>query len=248
MTLPPATISEADGVRYLHLGTEWVQGAMRIRAPNRVELEYVQRMLAWLLWRPERELSHGRAVQLGLGAGTLTRFCYRVLRMKTLAVELNPAVIGIARHWFHLPPDNERLHVIEGDAARWVSDPAQRSSVHVLNVDLYDHEAASPVLDDAQFYAACRDVLAEGAAMTVNLFGRAASLDASLERIAGAFGPESVWRLAPTREGNTIVVAACGLALPERPLLAQRADMIESRFQLPAHKWLRLVKPYLGPR
>jgi spermidine synthase len=241
--LPPATISESDGVRYLHLGTEWVQGAMRIRAPNQVELEYVQRMLAWLLWRPEREWSHGRAVQLGLGAGALTRFCYRVLRMKTTAVELNAAVIGAARQWFHLPADNDRLRVVEGDAAQWVADPAHLRSAHVLNVDLYDHEAASPVLDDEAFYGACRGVLADGGLMTVNLFGRNASFDASLERIAAAFGPNRVWHLAPTREGNTIVVAARDVRLPERETLSQRADIIEARFKLQARKWLRSIKP-----
>ena len=35
----PVTLSEQDGVRYLHFGTEWVQGAMRIRKPNWPELE-----------------------------------------------------------------------------------------------------------------------------------------------------------------------------------------------------------------
>jgi len=50
--LPEATVSEGDGVRYLHLGSIWVQGAMRIRKPQQVELEYVQRMLASLLWLP----------------------------------------------------------------------------------------------------------------------------------------------------------------------------------------------------
>ena len=36
--LAPATMSEADGVRYLHLGTPWVQGAMRVRKPQALEL------------------------------------------------------------------------------------------------------------------------------------------------------------------------------------------------------------------
>ncbi len=247
LSLPAATVSEAAGIRYLHLGTEWVQGAMRIREPQKVELEYVQRMLAWMLWRPVREMTHGRAVQLGLGAAALTRFCHRVLRMKTTAVEINPAVIGVARLWFHLPPDDARLTVVQADAARWVADPAQLQCAHVLNVDLYDHEAASPVLDDEVFYRACRGVLADGGVMSVNLFGRHASFDASLERIAAAFGPDQVWHLAPTREGNSIVIAGRGVAVPERDELLRRADTIESRYRLPARKWLRLVRPYARP-
>jgi hypothetical protein len=40
----PVTLSEQDGVRFLHFGTEWVQGAMRIRKPDWIELEYAQQM------------------------------------------------------------------------------------------------------------------------------------------------------------------------------------------------------------
>ena len=243
--LPAATISEADGVRYLHLGTEWVQGAMRIAKPDAVELEYVQRMLAWMLWRPTKELAHGRAVQLGLGAGTLTRFSHRTLRMKTVAVEINPAVVGIARLWFRLPPDGERLAVVVGDAQAWVADSAHHGSAHVLNVDLYDHQAASPVLDDESFYAGCRAVLADGGVMTVNLFGRDASFTGSAERIVAVFGRDQVWRMTPTREGNAIVIAARGIVVPDRDELERRAATIASRYGLPARKWLRMVRPAL---
>ena len=77
-SLPPVGMSEHDGVRYLHLGTPWVQGAMRIARPEHVELEYVQRMLAVLLWLPTEDLDDPdqRAVQLGLGAGALSRFTH----------------------------------------------------------------------------------------------------------------------------------------------------------------------------
>lgn len=242
--LPDATVSEFDGVRFLHLGTVWVQGAMRIARADAVELEYVQRMLAWMLWRPSRELASGHAAQLGLGAATLTRFCHHTLRMKTTAVEMNPAVIRIARQWFRLPPDDTRLAVVSADAAAWVADGAHHGKLQVLNVDLYDHDAAAPVLDDAAFYAHCRDVLSpDGGVMSVNLFGRDASFAASAEHIAAAFGRDQVWRMTPTREGNSIVIAARGVVVPGRDELERRAANIESRYRLPAQKWLRLVRP-----
>src|SRR5690554_5609087 len=43
------TISEASGIRYLHFGSEWVQGAMRLRRPNDLIIAYTQQMMAWLL-------------------------------------------------------------------------------------------------------------------------------------------------------------------------------------------------------
>ena len=246
--LPEATVSEHDGVRYLHLGTPWVQGAMRLSAPNTLEIEYVQRMMAWMLWRDSAALAQGHAVQLGLGAATVTRFCRQVLRMRTTAVELNPSVIGAARMWFRLPDDDKLLAVEQRDAGSWVADPAHLQVADVLVVDLYDHEAAAPVLDDDAFYAHCRGVLAHGGLMSVNLFGRHASFAASIGRIARAFGAHQVWSLRPTREGNTVVVAARGVEVPSREVLSARAAHIEARWRLPARKWLRMVRPYaVGP-
>jgi len=239
----PATLSEFEGVRFLHLDSIWVQGAMRIRKPQQLELEYIQRMMVWMLWRETAEVREGHAIQLGLGAAAITRFCHKVLRMKTTAVEINPTVISACRAWFHLPEDDGRLTVVNADAARWVQEPEHVQSAQVLNIDLYDHDAASPVLDDEDFYRHCHGLLADGGLMTVNLFGRDASFARSATRIARVFGSDQVWSLAPTKEGNTILVAARGVQVPEREELELRAANIESQFGLPARKWLRLVRP-----
>jgi len=113
----------------------------------------------------------------------------------------------------------------------------------LLHVDLYDHEAAAPVLDSAEFYEDCRSLLAENGVMTVNLFGRDSSYVQSLTKIAEAFGPEAVWAFTPTREGNTVVLAQQEPTRLERAALLQQAGVIESRWDLPAKKWLRLFKP-----
>jgi spermidine synthase len=239
--LASATISEADGVRYLHLGTPWVQGAMRMRKPLAIELEYVQRMMVWLLLRPSDELGEGHAVQLGLGAGAITRYCHGVLHMRTTAIEINDEVIGIGRAYFRLET-SARLKLIEADAGQWTADAKNAASADVLCVDLYDHDAASPVLDTDEFYADCHRVLKTGGAMTVNLFGRDASFERSAQRIAAAFGADCVLSLRPTREGNTIVMAWKGVRWPDAATLAERAAHIELTGQLPARKWLKMLR------
>ena len=241
--LPPVTLSEQDGIRYLHLGSVWLQGAMSLRKPQLVVIDYVQRMLASLLWLPSESLGEGQAVQLGLGAGALTRFTVSQLKMATTVVEINPQVVSANQSMFHLSP---AVDIVLGDAADYLAyaDPA---SVRLLHADLYDEEAAAPVLDDEGFYAACRRVLEPGGVFAVNLFGRHASYEASLERIVAAFGPDQVWSLRPTRHGNTVVVAGREVAVPDRDTLAARAATIEARFGalgLPARKWLRMVRPY----
>jgi spermidine synthase len=245
-TLPSASISEFDGVRYLHLGeTPWVQGAMRLRKPHALELEYVQRMMVWLLLRDPDTLDATRVVQLGLGAAALTRFCHTELALHTTAVELNPQVIAACRQWFRLPANDERLNVVEADAAAWVVDPAHHGSADVLSIDLYDHQAAAPVLDDEAFYRDCHAVLAEGGLLVVNLFGRNASFARSARRIDAAFSPGGgqVLMLAPTEEGNTIVVALKDGQRPDDTVLRERAAQITERCGLKAVRWLGLIGP-----
>lgn len=232
-------------MRYLHLGTPWIQGAMRLSKPDAIELEYVQRMMVWLLLRPLQEWAGAHAVQLGLGASAITRFCHKRLRMRCTAVEINPAVIAVCRHAFRLPADDARLQVVQADAARFAADPRHAGLADALCVDLYDHEAASPALDDEGFYRDCRALLAPEGVMTVNLFGRCASFERSAQRIAAAFGAEHVLALKPTKEGNAIVLAARQLVLPDADELAARAQAVEADVGLPATKWLRIMRPLL---
>jgi spermidine synthase len=241
--LPEVHFSDHGDVRYLHLGTEWVQGSMLLDKPFDIELEYLQRMMAWLLFVDPSAVSGRHAMQLGLGSGALTKFCWRKLRMKTTAIELNPQVVAACRLWFKLPADDARLSVVLGDAAEVVAHEHWRGQVDALQVDLYDHEAAAPVLDTQAFYADCRRLLTEDGCMTVNLFGRSSSYGQSLEKIIGAFGAACVWAFRPTREGNTIVLALRRPQRPERGKLAEQAETIETRWQLPARKWLRVFKP-----
>jgi len=240
--LPEVNFSDHGDVRYLHLETEWIQGSMKLDAPFDLELEYVQRMMAWLMFVDPATVAKRHAMQLGLGAASLTKFCHKRLRMKTTAIELNPQVIAACRLWFKLPKDDSRLSVVLGDAAEVAAHEHWRGQVDALQVDLYDHEAAAPVLDSEDFYRDCRGLLTEDGCMTVNLFGRSSSYARSLKRIQAAFGPEAVWAFKPTREGNTVVVALREAVHPRRGDLSARADEIESRWGLPARKWLKVFK------
>ena len=241
--LPEVNFSEDGEVRYLHLATEWIQGSMLIDRPYDIELEYVQRMMAWLLFMPPTEVPGAHAMQLGLGAGTITKFCYKKLKMTCTAIELNPGVLHACRGWFRLPPDDERLRVVLADAAQEIRSPEWTGVVDALQVDLYDNEAAAPVLDSLDFYRDCHALLAPHACMTVNLFGRSSSFDESVEKICAAFGEQAVWAFKPTREGNTVVLALRTPVVPKRGELAAQADAIQARWPLPATRWVRVLKP-----
>jgi spermidine synthase len=241
--LPEVNFSEDGDIRYLHLGTEWIQGSMFLDRPFDIELEYVQRMFAWLLFFPAAEVKGAHAMQLGLGAGTITKFCYKKLKMTCTAVELNPGVLHACRGWFRLPPDDERLRVVLADASLEIQKEQWRGTVDALQVDLYDDEAAAPVLDSLDFYRHCRELLSPQGCMTVNLFGRSSSYAESLQKISEAFGEDAIWAFKPTREGNAIVLAQRTPSRPSRDALAQAASAIQDQWGWPASKWLQVFKP-----
>ena len=241
--LPQVNVSEHGKVRYLHLGTVWIQGSMLLNKPNDIELDYVQRMQAWLLFHEADQVDGMHAMQFGLGAAALTKNCHQVLKMRTTAIELNPQVIAACRTWFELGADDELLNVVLGDAAEVAAHEHWQAQVDVLHVDLYDDEAAAPVLDDAGFYADCRSLLTARGCMLVNLFGRSSSYERSLGHISQAFGADAVWVFKPTREGNTVVLAQRTPLHPADEVLQARAAQIHKRWRLPAPQWLRMFRP-----
>jgi spermidine synthase len=236
----PVTLSEQDGVRYLHFGTEWVQGAMRIRKPDWPELEYAQQMMAWMLF-----IDDPKAIcQLGLGAATLTKFCYRQFpEARVTAVELNPSVIAICESMFKLPPGDERLQVLEMDALDFVEDPANHGTLDVLQVDLYDATARGPVLDTPEFYQACNACLAPGGMMTVNLFGDHPSFGKNIKAMRWAF--DQVICLPEVHEGNVIALCFKEARKIDIEALLKRAAAIKASTKLPASSWVKGIQEAL---
>lgn len=232
----PVTISEHDGVRYLHFGTKWVQGAMRLRKPDSLELEYAQQMMAWMLFH--RTPTH--IAQLGLGTGALTKFCYRQFpNAKVTAVDLNPAVIMVCESMFKLPPNDERLQVRELDAMDFVVDSENHDQFDAMQVDLYDATASGPVLDSTEFYQACSDCLKADGVLSVNLFGDHPSFAKNIKVLRYVFG--TVLCFPEVHDGNVVALAFKQRLKLDLPLLKARAEEIKLSCKLPANKWVEAL-------
>jgi spermidine synthase len=238
---PPATITEFQGVRSLHLGTSWVQGAMRIAKPDNIELEYVQMMMMWMLFHPQPQ----HIVQLGLGSAALTKFCYRRLpQARVTAIELNPNVIAMCEAQFALPPNDARLNVREMNAMDFVLDPANRNTVDILQVDLYDEAARGPVLDSQEFYQGCADVLRDGGMMTTNVFGDDfTNYDKNLQTMELVF--DAVVWLPEVHDANIVVIAFKNAPSLDFSELYERAGEIKKTLNLPAKNWVNGLKNWM---
>jgi len=243
---PHVTISESDGVRYLHFGSVWVQGAMRLARPFALEIEYQQQMMAPALFVPRP----AHVVQLGLGAAALTKFCWRHLPEAAISVvEISDEVIAAAQRWFRLPPEDDRLTVVRDDARDALGDPRRSAfagrRADWLQVDLYDAEAAGPVYDDEAFYVACKRLLAPHGVAAINLFGR--SFEPSRRAIEAAFGGH--WRALPEAGAGNRIVLAFARAVPDIPYssLYRRALTLEQHWRLPARKWVSALRKAGAP-
>jgi spermidine synthase len=246
----PVTFSEEGGVRFLHFGTWWVQGAMRINKPDFIELEYAQQMMAGLLFldpndkrlnQVNKKSNHQpfHMVQLGLGTGALTKFAHKSFpKAKVTAIDLNPAVIVAARVMFQLPPPNKNLEIIQGDALKYVTNKKNSESIDLLQVDLYDATARGPALSSPEFYQGCYDSLKSPGVMTVNLFGNHKSFKTNIKNICNAFD-DRVLVFQQVHDCNVVVIAFKGphLEVDWKDVKA-RAEHLEKKYKLPTKAWV----------
>lgn len=208
------------------------QSRMLRHDPDRLLIDYTRTMMGVLLFVP----APARIGMVGLGGGSLVKFCHRHLPSSSIeVVEICPQVIGL-RGRFKIPPDGPRLSVIEGDGAEFVR--ARRGRFDALMVDGYDASGLAPALSTQQFYDDCRDALAPDGVMTVNLFGRGA--DAHVERLQHTFGR----KLLVVREGRQSNRVAFGWV--GRPVSRGELRQLEQRFPatLGADARAQLVEPF----
>ncbi len=235
--MEPVTFSESGGVRYLHFGSELIQGAMRIRDPDEIYLEYNQQMMAWLLFLETRPGM--RVAQLGLGTGALTKFQHRYCpAVKTTVVELNPAVIISARSMFFTPDDDRRLETLQTDAKAFVLNSKQHNQFDAVQVDLYDAICDGPAASSLEFYKGCYDILKSPGVMTVNLFSRHKSFDLNLKNICEAFD-NRVLLFPESHDCNVVAIGFKGPKLTAQwKEVSKRAKLILEKTGLPTNKWV----------
>ena len=203
----PIDISEEAGVRYLHFGSTWVQGAMRIARPWNLELEYTREMMASLLLREGARWPR-KVLLIGLGAASLTKFLYRNRPLAQLTiVEIEPGVVAAARQFFKLPEDDKRIHLVIGDGAEYVLGTEKKFDL--ILVDGFNEHAHPGALNTLSFYQACRSRLSDHGVLAVNLLGLSRGVMGGFAHICTAFEDRAL--MFPSCEsGNTIAFAAEG--------------------------------------
>ena len=231
-------VSESRGVRTLHLGGDAIQSAMRLSAPDRLELAYTRAMMAFLLFAPApRDL-----LMIGLGGGSIARFIHEQLpRTRITVVEINPQVVAAARTFFGLPADDRRIKVLVGDGAAHVA--AYRGACDAMLLDAFDDGRSVKTLATDAFYEACRETLRPNGVFAVNFIADEPRFGTYLARIERAFDGR-VLCLPSEDRVNMIVLGLRGRAdaVPIAPL-KRAARELERRHGL---RFKRFARDLIG--
>jgi spermidine synthase len=186
--------------RRLQFDLYTVQSAMHREHPDRLVLAYTRKMMAFLLFNR----TPARILMLGLGGGSLAKFCYRRLPDTTVTVvEVNPDVIALRKE-FRIPADDHRFRVICADGAAYLA--SIRRPKDVILADACDREGIAPELDAIEFYQNARRCLSDEGVLVVNICGEPSDAAVHLGKIHTVFGDE-ILTLQVRRDGNVIVFA-----------------------------------------
>jgi len=158
-----------------------IQSEMLLTQPDALVLEYARAMMCFALFVPRPR----HIVMVGLGGGSLAKFCYRHFPHTRITVlEISAEVIAL-REAFCVPPDDARLRIVHADAADYLRGAP--ASCDVILVDGFDAAGMPPALGSAAFYADCRRALREGGVLAANLLSYDPCHDAMVERVRAVF-------------------------------------------------------------
>ena len=151
--------------RFLYFNVRLMQSEMSLKAPHDLAIRYTQKMMAFLLFQPRPK----RIVLIGLGGGSLIKFCYqRMPGTQLTAVELDPNVIAF-RDTFLIPPDDDRLQVLEADGAEFLE--STEKGIDALLVDAFDKTGFAPSLANREFFENTWAKLSGNGVLVINLAG-----------------------------------------------------------------------------
>lgn len=226
-------VLEDDQVRRLQFGLRYAQSEMRLDDPWTLSLAYTQKMMAALLFQPAPR----HVVLVGLGGGSMTKFCYRALpQARITALEIDATVIEMCR-LFEVPEPDARLRIRHRDALDWFARGREKTDLVLL--DACDRDGVAPAFCDAAFYQNVLGRLGRGGVLVANLIGAVKRVQTILDQIERVF--EGRCLVLSMREGGNRIVFAFRDApfAPDWNALRARAAELEAAHGLPFGEYLR---------
>ena len=205
-------VSESRGVRSLYLGSPTVQSSMSLAHPNDLILDYTKAMMSFLLFHVR---VHSVAC-IGLGGGSIPKFIRKMLpEINICVVENSQQVINVARQYFFLPENDERLSVVYADGMTWIDSAGEYD---VIMLDAFDGSGVPTGFTGDGFIRKIKNRLTYQGIYIQNLWSNDPQLKSRIKQIETTFDQIA---LIPTPKGGNIVA----LAFCKEPTAAHMATI-----------------------
>jgi len=216
LSLPtdPPLVRTRGNTRTLEFSPGMIQSEMRLSHPDQLVLAYPRAMMCFVLFQPQPQ----HVIMVGLGGGSLVKFCHRYLpHCRITVLELRADVIAL-REQFAIPPDDARLRIIEADASHYLQHCQEMADV--LLIDGFDELGLPPELGSSSFYRACRRLLRPGGVLVANIFSYDPAYPDLRMRLHAAFDGQ-LCRFHGIAGNNHLLFAVAGRT-PSAALTMQR--------------------------
>lgn len=205
-------VSESRGVRSLYLGSPTVQSSMSLAHPNDLILDYTKAMMSFLLFHVR---VHSVAC-IGLGGGSIPKFIRKMLpEINICVIENSQQVINVARQYFFLPENDEKLSVVYSDGITWIDSAGEYD---VIMLDAFDGSGVPTGFTDDEFIRKIKNHLTYQGIYIQNLWSNDPQLKSRIKQIETTFDQIA---LIPTPKGGNIVA----LAFCKEPTVAHMATI-----------------------
>ena len=200
-------VFEAGGSKSLYFTFDQLQSCMRSAQPTQLAVDYTRTMMGFLMFNPRPV----HIAIIGLGGGSLLKFCYRHLpESRFTVIEINPHVIAL-QPTFEVPVDAARINIICADGADFVRDLLQDEALplDVLLVEGFDIKGQPPSLCSQAFYDDCFKALSPQGILVANLHHNDPEHGLFIGRMRLAFAGQ-VMEVASEEKSNSILFACKG--------------------------------------
>jgi len=216
--------------------TDWIQSAMNLRAPLRLQSSYTQAMILTLIWQPSPQ----SVFLSGLGGGCLaTTLHHHLTGASFVCVEIAAPVVTAATRYFGCQPD-DRLSIIVSDVRDFLDN--DRSSYDLMFLDVFcDHGVTPEHATEPDFLAICRGRIRENGLLAMNLGNR----DPAFAEVRETLGTLFATVYACPGRGSTTVFFATDQLSRSAGQLRHGATELEKRhdFLFPLLPWLARLEP-----
>ena len=229
-------IVDSDTERHLQFSPDALQSRMRLDDPYALIAPYTRQMMSFLLFNPDP----AHVLMIGLGGGSLAKFCYRHLPdTRITVIEIDERVIAL-REAFSVPPDDARLQVVHDDGVRYLAERAD--PVDAILVDAYDASGVAPSLASPNFF---RDVslnLAPNGVLVMNLHGQPAVFRTHLEAACATFSQRALVVTVASNDNALLCAFGKDATPPDAAQLFPRARYLQSKLKLHFRNYLQRLR------